>query len=193
MNKKLEINESQLIAKLHHPDRPTIFAETNYQSAAVLIPLVRSENGWNLLFTRRATAVRTHAGEVSFPGGGWEENDKSLLDTVFREVNEEIGVKQEWLSILGRMDPIKTITCFFVYPFVGILKWPIDMIRNNQEVENIFIIPVDWLANPNNYYEKEHHLNGSLIRNVIHFKDYEGEHLWGFTARLTLQLIDLLK
>jgi hypothetical protein len=91
------------------------------------------------------------------------------------------------------MDPIKTITCFFVYPFVGILKWPIDMIRNNQEVENIFIIPVDWLANPNNYYEKEHHLNGSLIRNVIHFKDYEGEHLWGFTARLTLQLIDLLK
>ena len=161
-------------------------------AAAILVLFVQINGEWNILFTRRTNGVRTHQGEVSFPGGAYENEDISLLQTALREADEEIGIDSGDVEILGGLEPIQTITQYFVYPYIGILKWPVDFTVNDDEVERVFMIPVDWLMDETNYYEKSHTLNGNVFRQVIHYKDYDGEHLWGFTARVTQQILKLI-
>lgn len=162
-------------------------------TAAIMVPLVCEGDNWQLLFTHRTDHVRTHQNEVSFPGGSYDPIDTILVETALREVNEEIGVKKAQITILGAMDPVQTITGFQVFPFVGLMDWPIKLIINKSEVETIFTIPIDWLKDPDNYYEADFQTKTFGIRKVLHYKDYDGQHLWGFTARVTQQMLMLLK
>jgi 8-oxo-dGTP pyrophosphatase MutT (NUDIX family) len=162
-------------------------------AAAVLILLVKLKEQWNIVYTRRANGVRTHQGEVSFPGGAWESGDGTLAQTALRETQEEIGIPPECVSILGAMPPYRTITNYMVYPMVGMLQCPMEFHLNTEEVERAFTIPINWLADQGNAYEQDHVVYDNLVRKVIHYKDFDGEHLWGFTARVTQQILELLK
>jgi 8-oxo-dGTP pyrophosphatase MutT (NUDIX family) len=130
---------------------------------------------------------------VSFPGGSFEPSDINLENTVLRETNEEIGISSEKIEILGALTPLTTITGFSVFPFVAILVWPTKMIINKWEVDSVFTIPLQWLMDEVNYYEEDYHNEKYGIRRVIHYKDYQGEHLWGFTAKVVRELITLIK
>lgn len=162
-------------------------------AAAVLILLVKVNDQWNIIYTRRTNGVRTHQGEVSFPGGAYEKSDSSLVQTALREANEEIGVRSESITVLGGLAPYTTISKFRVYPFIGILNGTFEFTINKDEVGRVFFIPVDWLNNPKNYYIKEHIINDIHVTNVIHYVDFDGEHLWGFTARVTQQILELIE
>jgi 8-oxo-dGTP pyrophosphatase MutT (NUDIX family) len=162
-------------------------------SAAVLVPLVNDTEGWKLLFTRRTAQVNTHKNEVSFPGGTFEQEDRTLLNTALRETWEEIGVVTDDISIIGRLPKVTTIHGISVYPFVGIINWPVDLVLNKNEVETVFMIPLDWLTNKENTYEIDHVINDIPIRRVVHYNNYNGEHLWGFTARITQQIVNMIK
>lgn len=185
--------ERQLRARLRQNDLFHTLEDDNLSPAAVLVLLVKKDENWNILFTRRTNGVRTHQGEVSFPGGAYEEGDESLINTALRETKEEIGVNLENITILGALDACKTVTNFVVYPFVGILEWPAAFNLNKNEVERAFLIPIEWLFDTKNYHEKDHIINGVNIRRVIHYHDYDGEHLWGFTARVTQQILSLMR
>lgn len=161
--------------------------------AAVLIPIVCRESQWSLLFTRRTANVSSHQNEVSFPGGSYEKSDVTLENTALRETFEEIGVEKERIEILGRLPISNTITGFNVFPYVGILAEPLSIRMNKDEVDSVFTIPVTWLEDPANYYEADYISPQFGIRKVIHYREYKGEHLWGYTARMTLQLLMLLK
>ncbi len=89
------------------PDR---FQDLELKCAAVLIPLVWQESGWNLVFTRRTEAVEHHKGQVSFPGGGCEPGEADPVQTALREAGEEIGLQPTDLRILGRLNDVLTIT-----------------------------------------------------------------------------------
>lgn len=162
-------------------------------TAAIMIPLVNQDDNWHLIFTHRTDQVTTHQNEVSFPGGSYDVFDKSLVETALREVNEEIGVEKAQITVLGSMDSVETITGFKVFPFVALVDWPIKLIINKSEVETVFTIPINWLIDPANYYEADFQTKAFGIRKVLHYKDYHGEHLWGFTAKVTYQLLLLLK
>ena len=161
--------------------------------AAILIPLVMEEGSWHLLFTRRTLFVSTHQNEVSFPGGSFEPSDINLENTALRETNEEIGISIEKIEIIGALPPLTTITGFSVFPFVAILVWPTNLKINNCEVDSVFTIPLTWLMDDDNHYEEDYHNEKYGIRRVIHYKDYQGEHLWGFTANVVRNLINLIK
>ena len=161
--------------------------------AAILIPLVQHEDDWHLLFTRRTHFVSTHQNEVSFPGGSYEPSDLDLETTALRETREEIGITSENIEILGALPTLNTITGFSVYPFVAILLWPVKMKINKYEVESVFTIPIKWLMDEANYYEEDYQNEKYGIRRVIHYKDYHGEHLWGFTAKVVQELIRLIE
>ena len=159
-------------------------------TAAVLILFVQDEGEWNIVYTRRTNGVRTHQGEVSFPGGAYESIDGSLSQTALRETWEEIGIETQCIKILGGLEPVKTISNYLVYPFVGLLNCKVKFKINHDEVEKVFLIPVKWLKDKKNSYEKEYCIDDHIVKNVIHFVDYNGEHLWGLTAWITKCIID---
>ncbi len=158
-------------------------------SAADKILLGKKDDQWNLLFTRRTNGVKTHQGEVSFPGGAWEEGDLTMADTALRETREEIGVAEERITLLGEMDPHLTIYGFTVFPLVGIIESLQDFETNTEEVERVFFIPLAWLLDSDNVYTMDHELFGKKVTRVLHYKDFDGEHLWGLTARITQDLL----
>lgn len=160
-------------------------------AAAVLILLVKDKDEWKIVYTRRTNNVRTHQGEVSFPGGAYETKDGSMVQTALRETYEEIGVQPEFVRILGALGPIRTISNFLVYPFVGIVECEPNFVINPDEVQRLFMIPINWLRSPENYYEQDHLVQDQYLHKVIHYRNYEGEHLWGLTARITQLLLEI--
>jgi 8-oxo-dGTP pyrophosphatase MutT (NUDIX family) len=171
--------------------RPTS-SRNQYRAAAVLIPLVCFDNRWHLLYTRRTDLVQDHKGQVSFPGGAVEENDNSREETALREVYEEIGVRANEIRILGRLAEMQTITGYMITPVVGYMNWPLKLRLSHAEVSRAFIVPLDWLANRANHTETEMVLPDGRREKVVHFDLFEGEKIWGATARLTLNFLNTI-
>jgi 8-oxo-dGTP pyrophosphatase MutT (NUDIX family) len=162
--------------------------------AAVLIIFVWMNDCWNILFTQRTDKVRDHKGQVSFPGGAWEEEDSCLKDTALRETEEEIGIPPTEISILGSLPPRQTVTGYYIVPFVGSMAWPQPTNLQVDEVESLFLVPVAWLADPNNREEREFTVSESgMTRKSTFFQQYDGHTIWGITANLTVELLKLLK
>lgn len=164
----------------------------NYKPAAVLLPLVFSNQEWHLLYTHRSDELTNHGGQVSFPGGSWEIGDADLTDTALREASEEIGLAPQDVHVLGQMQPMGIITRFLVTPVVGVMPWPYPLRLFDSEVARTFIVPLSWLANPENYYYAIHVVEGKSYE-VGYYQLYDGEKIWGATAKITQDFIGLIK
>jgi 8-oxo-dGTP pyrophosphatase MutT (NUDIX family) len=163
--------------------------ETRLKCAAVLVPLVWHDDEWHLLLTRRTDIVESHKGQVSFPGGACDEGETTPEQTALREAEEEIGIQPEHVRVLGRLANLVTITYFRVTPVVGVVRWPAVFRVGENEVARIFTMPLGWLANPANRWQFE--LPGTR-RTLIAFHPYDGELLWGATARMTVDFLTVL-
>ena len=115
----------------------------------MLIPLLRQDDEWHLLFTRRTDKVESHKGQVSFPGGACDEGETTPEETALREANEEVGIDPQKVRVLGHITNMITITSFRVTPVVGIIEWPTVLQLGKDEVERVFTIPLNWLAERN--------------------------------------------
>ena len=163
--------------------------ETRLKCAAVLIPLVWHDNEWHVLFTRRTDKVESHKGQVSFPGGACDEGETTPEQTALREVEEEIGIHSTDIKVLGRLTTLITITYFRVTPVVGVVKWPTVFRVGEHEVARVFTIPLGWLANSSNRWEFD---MPGRNRSLIAYHPYDGELLWGATARMTVDFLKVL-
>jgi len=163
--------------------------ETRLKCAAVLVPLVWHDEEWHLLYTRRTDTVESHKGQVSFPGGACDEDENTPEETALREADEEIGLNPNDVKVLGRLANLITITYFRVTPVIGVVKWPTVFRVGEHEVARIFTIPLGWLSNPSNRWQFE--MRGRS-RSLIAFHPYDGELLWGATARMTVDFLTTL-
>jgi 8-oxo-dGTP pyrophosphatase MutT (NUDIX family) len=164
--------------------------ETRLRCAAVLIPLLRQADDWHVLFTRRTNLVESHKGQVSFPGGGCEEDEITAEATALREAEEEVGIDPAQVRVLGRLATMITITSFRVTPVVGVIAWPAVFRIGEGEVERLFTIPLQWLADADNRWEfRMPGRHGGLIA----YHPYDGELLWGATARIMVDLLRVLE
>ena len=157
-----------------------------------MIPLVCDQNRWHLLYTRRTDLVQNHKGQVSFPGGAVEEDDTCREQTALREAYEEIGVRADEIQVLGRLPEMLTITNYLITPVVGHMNWPLDLLLSQEEVSRAFIVPLDWLANNANHTETDLVLPNGRREKVVHFDPFDGEKIWGVTARLTLNFLQTI-
>ena len=149
---------------------------------------------WHILYTRRTDDLNSHKGQVSFPGGTIEDNDNDARTAALREACEEIGILPEDVTILGELDSLLTVTQFQIIPFVGQIPWPYPLELNQVEVAKVFGVPIDWLADPENLETQYRQpiVSGNEIP-VYYFRPYEGEVIWGATARITLNLLNHIK
>lgn len=164
--------------------------EMRLKCAAVLVPLTFHQDEWHILYTRRTDRVESHKGQVSFPGGACDEGETTPEKTALREAEEEIGVFPSDVQVLGRLSRMITISNFRVSPVVGIIPFPYAFKVASVEVARVFTIPLLWLANRNNYWE---FFVRDSERSLIAYHPYDGELLWGATARMTVNFLKTLE
>ncbi|WP_255191771.1 NUDIX hydrolase [Natronobeatus ordinarius] len=157
--------------------------------AAVVAPVVERDGEHHLLFTKRADHLGDHPGQMSFPGGGTEPTDGTILDTALREANEEIGLEPAEADVVGQLDDIRTVTEYAVTPFVArIPDRAYD--PDEREVAEIALLPLSGLLDPENYeYERRDHPYYGDI--VVHYFHVDGYTVWGATGRILVQLLEL--
>lgn len=164
--------------------------ETRLKCAAVLLPLTQVNGEWHLLFTRRTERVQSHKGQVSFPGGACDEGETTPEQTALREAEEEVGLRPADVKVLGRLSQLITVTSFRVSPIVGVIPWPYTFKVAGIEVARVFTIPLLWLSDRNNYWEFPF---GGSDRSLIAYHPYDGELLWGATARMTVTFLKTIE
>ncbi|NPV86063.1 MAG: CoA pyrophosphatase [Anaerolineae bacterium] len=191
------LTEKKIIQLLqnHAAKRAPVEWDSAFRMAAVLTPLLIENGKCHLLFTRRTEMVNSHKGQVSFPGGLIEPQDNGPIATALRETYEEIGIPPEKIKILGQLDDVYTAsTGFVITPIVGRIPWPVQLKISADEVSRVFTIPLSWLANPDHLEERSMILpDGRVIPDVLYYKPYNGEEVWGITARITLKLLQVLE
>ena len=176
-------------------DVPPELLSGSAREAAVLVPLVRIDNAWHILYIRRTSYEGDrHSGQVAFAGGKRDDVDKTLLATALRETEEEIGIAANDVEILGHINHHHTISEFQVRPYVGIVPWPYPLTLDEIEVARAFTMPLCWLAEASNYrLEQRRHPDSRRPWPVVYYNLYDSEMLWGATARMTLSLIEVLR
>ncbi|MCJ7594086.1 MAG: CoA pyrophosphatase [Desulfobacterales bacterium] len=184
----------EIITEVLSQRAPTLIEDTGglYRHAAVLVPLFNDGGEYKLLFTKRTRRVEAHKGQISFPGGGVEESDGSYEQTALREAHEEVGLLPGDVKILGRTDDALTLTSnYMIHPFVGLIPYPYAFTLNSHEVKALLRVPVRVFL--------EEGAGGGVIPVEYEGRTYEGyayrydgEVIWGATARIMFNLVEIL-
>lgn len=154
--------------------------------AAVLIPIVEREPDLTVLFTRRTDHLPDHAGQISFPGGRIEPDDADAFAASLRETEEEIGLAERHVRILGRLGEWVTGTGFSIVPVVGLVTPPFELTLAPDEVAHAFEVPLGYILDPANH-ERHARTRDGRARH-FHAIQY-GEHfIWGATAGILMSL-----
>jgi 8-oxo-dGTP pyrophosphatase MutT (NUDIX family) len=171
----------------NHADLVDVLGDVALTPAAVLVPLCARASGLNVLFTRRVSGLRQHAGQVSFPGGRSDAGDRDALATALRESAEEIGLHAASAEPLGYLDCFDTISGYRVTPVVARIAADFVARPNADEVAEVFEVPLAWLGDPQNLHARRVDYRGR-VRTIYEFKP--GGHLiWGATAGILVNLL----
>lgn len=161
------------------------------RDAAVLIPIAQGPNGLEVIFTKRSTTMRNHPGQVSFPGGKQDVTDTSFVHTALREAQEEIGLAQEDVEIIGALPKHETVTSFFMHPYVGLVPKEFTPQIATDEVAEVFSVPLGHLIQPSNYLIEMRIWQGH--KRYYFAVPYGPYYIWGATARILRMLADILE
>jgi len=160
--------------------------------SAVLIPLYQKQGRYYIVFIRRTESVKTHKGQISFPGGARDANDRTLLHTAIRESREEIGLRTKDIEVIGEMDDeITTTSNYIVTPFVAMIPWPYRFTKNKDEVAEMIEVPINMLLEKGHLKANTETLDGRPIESYTYY--YQGKVIWGATARILKKLLDIIK
>jgi len=160
-------------------------------AAAVLVPLVDHDDGLTVLLTQRASHLRNHGGQISFPGGRIESSDEGPLAAALRETEEEIGLSRECITFAGYLEPHLVLSGFWVTPVVGFVQPGFALALDRSEVDATFEVPLLHILDPANHKARERMLGTTQVR--VYDIPYCEYHIWGATAGMLMSLYKLLK
>ena len=170
----------------HEPQRSDI---EDARPAAVLIPIVADPEP-TAIFTVRTDTVRSHKGQISFPGGSKDSGDGSLMETALRETEEEIGLKPDLVEVIGELDTFPTfVSGYVVTPFVGFLQNLPPLRPNPAEVASILQVP---LAHMNNEIRADPGFRHAERTYPTEAWIWQGHVIWGVTARIVREFLTVL-
>lgn len=152
-----------------------------YRRASVLVPIVAGAE-LSVLLTRRTSHLKSHAGQVSFPGGRAEESDVDAVDTALRETAEEIGLARERVEVIGYLPTYYTVTNYEVTPVVALVHPPFQLSTDSNEVAEAFQVPLDFILDPANHQKRSRPWEGRARH--FYAMPYDGHFIWGATAAM---------
>ena len=161
--------------------------------ASVLIALVQREEGLTVLLTQRTAHLTDHAGQISFPGGRAEDVDASAVATALRETEEEIGLDRRHIEILGSLPDYVTGTGYKVTPVVGLVTPPMSLTPDQNEVDEIFEVPLAFLMDAGNHQRLSFDLPEGAGRRSFYAMPYQRFYIWGATAGMLRNLFHFLR
>ncbi|MEQ8954568.1 MAG: CoA pyrophosphatase [Pseudomonadales bacterium] len=161
------------------------------RSAAVLVVIAYNQDqAPEVIYTRRADHMTSHSGQVSFPGGRWEEGDTDLSITALRETEEEIGLSRSLVELKGTLKPRYSRFGLDVLPYVGVLHEPVKLVPNPDEIASIFHVPLSYfIENKPDRIDLLHRQDVRIVAPAWNFEDYD---IWGLTAMFTQDLLHRL-
>jgi 8-oxo-dGTP pyrophosphatase MutT (NUDIX family) len=161
------------------------------RASAVLAPLYEDDGELHVILTRRTWNLRSHSGEVSFPGGGQDEGE-DLWQTALREAREEIALDTTDVACIGELDHLATVTSrSFIVPYVGALDGRPETLANPDEVSKVLHVPVAELLDPAIYREERWALPWAEDRPIFFF-ELVGDTVWGATGAMLRQLLGIV-
>jgi 8-oxo-dGTP pyrophosphatase MutT (NUDIX family) len=188
--------ESRLLRRPEVPDaglKPDWQPEKPFErppvDAAVLIGLVRRATGLSVLYTERSPDLRSHSGQIAFPGGKIDPTDIDAGAAALREANEEVGLDAADARILGFMPPYFTGSNYMITPVVALIEPSGPFVPNPGEVKSVFEVPLEWLMDDRNYGTYR------ISRAGVEHTTWQIAHgdlvIWGITANLTRRFHDM--
>lgn len=173
-----------------NPDLRELIVKPGLKRAAVLVPVVDRRPEATMLLTRRTERMRSHPGQVAFPGGVVDPEDASAEDAALRETAEEIGLGAADIEIVGRIPDYVAGSGYRIAPVLGIVRPDYLATLNEDEVDDVFEVPLAFLMNPDN------HQRGSRIwqehRRFFYTMPFGSHHIWGVTAGIIRTIYERL-
>jgi len=158
--------------------------------AAVLIALVERPNGRTVVYTQRSPDLRSHSGQIAFPGGKIDAHDADAGQAALRESEEEIGLEPACAKILGYMAPYETGTNYVITPVIASVTNRACFVPNPREVDEVFEVPLKFIMQEDNYGTFSIERMGR--QHSTWMLDYQGHVIWGITAHLTRRFRDMV-
>lgn len=155
--------------------------------ASVLVPVIRRPQALTVLLTKRSEHLRSHKGQISFPGGRREDSDESAAHAALREAQEEVGLDPAAVEVIGYLDDYLTVTRYRVTPVVGLIGAPPQLKLDASEVAEAFEVPLALLLSQASY---EHKVFSREGMNIPFFEvNHDGRRIWGATAGMLWNLM----
>ena len=174
-------------------------SKETFRPAAVLVPLLPRPEGLHVLFTERSKELRSHAGQISFPGGGIDASDADAATAALREAREEVGLDPRHVEIIGLLDDCPTfVTGYVILPVVGVVdplaftaagRYPWN--PSPAEIAALHELPLDDFCDPENLRIEMREREGLMFE--LFWYTVQGQTVWGATARILHQLIELAR
>jgi 8-oxo-dGTP pyrophosphatase MutT (NUDIX family) len=163
--------------------------DSSLKPAAVMVLLYSKNGEYCILLNKRTEEVEHHKGEISFPGGARDPEDRDFLDTALRETYEEMGIRPADVAVLGGLDDVATRSQFGVKVFVGTIPYPYPFKPSSVEIAEVLEVPVRGLLDPVNRREEVRWMNGRTAKQYCY--TFGGHLIFGATAQMVMQFLDL--
>jgi len=166
-------------------------ADATLMPSAVLVPITYKDGEYHILFTKRTDTVQYHKGQISFPGGAYEEEDGTLLNTALRECTEEIGLAADACDVIGELDEVFTVTSGYVIsPFVALVQEPCSLKLDPIETAAVLEVPISVLLDKDCRRRTTQVMNDQVVTVDCYY--HQGHIIWGATARILEQFLEIL-
>ncbi|NOI65522.1 CoA pyrophosphatase [Vibrio sp. 99-8-1] len=186
------MNKQQLLTQFslrlpeqyHHEavNRASSANPNQVRKASVLIGCVERDDQLFVILTRRAKHLKHHPGQISFPGGKYEESDSSLIHTALRETEEEIGIHADQISVVGLLPELMTVSHFMVTPVIALISSDYQIQMDRNEVDDVFEVPASHLFDIKQLYTQVFKINQQ--RHRVFAVPYNEHFIWGVTAQI---------
>jgi len=163
----------------------------SFARAAVMVPLVERPEGLTVLLTQRASHLKNHPGQISFPGGRIEPQDAGPWEAALRETREEIGLEASFASLAGYLHDHMVLTGYLITPAVAFVQPGFTLKLDLTEVEDVFEVPLEFVLDPAHHVPRQRLFAGHEF--LTHDIPYGNRHIWGATAGMLLSLCRLLR
>ena len=163
----------------------------SFARAAVMVPLVERPEGLTVLLTQRASHLKNHPGQISFPGGRMEPGDAGPWEAAVRETHEEIGLEARYASLAGFLHDHFVLTGYLITPAVAFVQPGFSLALDRTEVDDVFEVPLEFILEPSHHVPRKRAFAGHEF--LTHDIPYGERQIWGATAGMLLSLCRLLR